>query len=395
MRQQAAEARLAQEKADSELACKLQQQFGNQPSAPSSSNTNGHPSAFDRMLGVHNSSSNRSIGSSQTPRGSQSSQHDSSAGPSSSAQPVSRVKPEQQSYRDPLPGTFPVDSDDSDIEVISPSDFTDNGRARNPPQHMPPSSSEYAPGFSQYFQPSLPTTEAARLAAVRHRFDVSNPNTMSDPSFQQRRVFGQNYTLPAPAAMNMNRGFGGSRDYNTPGRPGYLYNGALPGSFPNASPGFSNYLGHAGPSVGSLFNRDPLSLIISRSSTYNYDTMTDSLGNPLDSRAMEIHDYINDPRKTAEEIKDLLENIRPDVEIPKEDREGTPDGLKYPLYEHQKLSLTWLKAMEEGTNKGGILADDMGLGKTISALALMLSRPSDDRARKVCITQYYIQNILI
>jgi SNF2 family DNA or RNA helicase len=39
--------------------------------------------------------------------------------------------------------------------------------------------------------------------------------------------------------------------------------------------------------------------------------------------------------------------------------------------------------MEEGTNKGGILADDMGLGKTISALALMLSRPSTDRLRKV------------
>jgi SNF2 family DNA or RNA helicase len=40
--------------------------------------------------------------------------------------------------------------------------------------------------------------------------------------------------------------------------------------------------------------------------------------------------------------------------------------------------------MEEGTNKGGILADDMGLGKTISALALMLSRPSTDPVRKVC-----------
>jgi SNF2 family DNA or RNA helicase len=40
--------------------------------------------------------------------------------------------------------------------------------------------------------------------------------------------------------------------------------------------------------------------------------------------------------------------------------------------------------MEEGTNKGGILADDMGLGKTISTLALMLSRPSTDRLRKVC-----------
>jgi SNF2 family DNA or RNA helicase len=39
--------------------------------------------------------------------------------------------------------------------------------------------------------------------------------------------------------------------------------------------------------------------------------------------------------------------------------------------------------MEEGTNKGGILADDMGLGKTISALALILTRKSENIARKV------------
>ncbi|QSZ37141.1 hypothetical protein DSL72_009235 [Monilinia vaccinii-corymbosi] len=91
---------------------------------------------------------------------------------------------------------------------------------------------------------------------------------------------------------------------------------------------------------------------------------------------------MNDPRKTEKEIKDLLENIKADIEIPLEDREGTPEGLKYPLYEHQKIALTWLKQMEEGTNKGGILADDMGLGKTISTLALLLARPSADRSCK-------------
>ena len=35
-----------------------------------------------------------------------------------------------------------------------------------------------------------------------------------------------------------------------------------------------------------------------------------------------------------------------------------------------------MKKMEEGSNKGGILADDMGLGKTVQSIALMLSRPS-------------------
>lgn len=100
----------------------------------------------------------------------------------------------------------------------------------------------------------------------------------------------------------------------------------------------------------------------------------------------EIHRYIDhirhDPTKSLDEIKTLMENIRPDMEIPPEDREGTPPEMTYPLMEHQKLGLAWLKSMEEGSNKGGILADDMGLGKTIQALALMVSRKSTNEARK-------------
>ena len=71
-------------------------------------------------------------------------------------------------------------------------------------------------------------------------------------------------------------------------------------------------------------------------------------------------DYLlNDPTRTKEDIEALLSNIRPDEELPPEMRLDTPDAMKRPLMEHQKLGLTWLKAQEEGSHKGGILADDV------------------------------------
>ncbi|KAL2845658.1 SNF2 family N-terminal domain-containing protein [Aspergillus pseudoustus] len=106
-------------------------------------------------------------------------------------------------------------------------------------------------------------------------------------------------------------------------------------------------------------------------------------GQPLSARDIEnLYEYGTDSKQLNEEIKQLLETIRPDIEIPVENREGTPDALKCTLLEHQKLGLAWMKSKEECDQKGGILADDMGLGKTIQAISLMVSRPSSDSERK-------------
>ena len=78
-----------------------------------------------------------------------------------------------------------------------------------------------------------------------------------------------------------------------------------------------------------------------------------------------------------------LANFRPAMDISKDARSETPEGLKKSLYRHQELALAWMEQMEVGTTKGGILADDLGLGKTISILALILSRRSDS-CLKVC-----------
>lgn len=78
-------------------------------------------------------------------------------------------------------------------------------------------------------------------------------------------------------------------------------------------------------SLGNNYNANP-------SSQSTSDPMSDIFTRPLYGRMGDQYDYImNDPRKTNDEIKALLENIRPDAELPAEDREGTPDGLVYPL----------------------------------------------------------------
>ncbi len=312
-----------------------------------------------------------------------------------------------------MPGTFQEsDSSDSDIEIISASAFNANGRHTSfrGQNALPSALSSACPVHTYdgapYAQPGLQphnlfsdaSDAAGRAALSRMQIQQRSDAFMLE---KQRQLLGgtsqagfnapyagarSGYSLPLPPAMK-NRPSGFSVYSQQLGASGSSV-------YPN-SPSFGMIPGSAGPSgPRSILNQDPLSQLIFQTSAYNVGSMVDIHGNPIDTtmsqldnalngRLAEISDYVHNPRRTAEEIQDLLENIRPDVEIPKEDREGTPDGLKYALYEHQKLALTWLKQMEEGTNKGGILADDMGLGKTISALALILSRPSEDRRRKV------------
>jgi SNF2 family DNA or RNA helicase len=118
---------------------------------------------------------------------------------------------------------------------------------------------------------------------------------------------------------------------------------------------------------------------------FDYSNGVDIYGKPLPNRLTHFlldNDY--ESPVTAKELDDLLKNIRPDIDIPEHNRGVGPPGLRHPLYRHQEVALNWMKQMEEGTNKGGILADDMGLGKTISTLALMLDNQAHSRPKASC-----------
>lgn len=224
------------------------------------------------------------------------------------------------------------------------------------------------------------------------RFDLSNQDASAD--LYSSGSFVNHYQSPA--------GYGGTSVYNN--------TSAWPGSVGSLQPyqslnqGYGGYPGVAPPYDTSLYgygrtgtSSNP-QVILDNDFNFNelpnQDIVQNNLHgfsiNPDDPNNRELLErytdrvnYLtNDPTRTSAEIKSLLENIRPDEDLPVENREGTPNEMTYPLMEHQKLGLAWMKNMEEGSNKGGILADDMGLGKTIQALALMVSRRSTDQKRK-------------
>ena len=156
--------------------------------------------------------------------------------------------------------------------------------------------------------------------------------------------------------------------------------------------GRSGHLVRPPPSYvpGSFSSPSALSDIIGRTNRYDMTHGVDGGGNPLPAHIREWmqdpdHDpyaaLLQGPQLDAQELENLLSNISSDMDLPKAGLGEAPAGLKRPLYPHQDIALAWMKKMEAGTNKGGILADDMGLGKTISTLALLLARPATTRPK--------------
>lgn len=139
---------------------------------------------------------------------------------------------------------------------------------------------------------------------------------------------------------------------------------------------------YARPNPGGTGGPGGLSSIINRTNRFDFANGLDDQGLPLPEHlASFMHNAAFDSRISDQELRDLLDTITPDMEIPLEERSATVPGLAPNLYHHQELALKWMTRLEEGKNKGGILADDMGLGKTISTLSLMLTRQATSRPK--------------
>jgi SNF2 family DNA or RNA helicase len=286
---------------------------------------------------------------------------------------VPHFTPQQQSQRArerPPIVDLTGDASDEELSEIPSSTFTPSRRSNVPA----PTRSLYGPPYSQVQYPPgyIPKTPYNRYQSIPGAFPT-------DPmAFKGQPAYGSpNPVTFKPELQN--------QVYGYPSNP-------VPSAYMPRPP---HAMGSTPRGLGDRLAE--LQGLISGSSSRPYSLYEDDDDDEgleyTGSRVVESHAYAgfeemyrrrfdqiqeHNPAKTQEEISDLLNNIRPDEDVPDELLVPTPEAMTIRLHKYQEAGLTWLQKCEEGTNKGGILADDMGLGKTIQMLSLLVTRKSED-----------------
>jgi SNF2 family DNA or RNA helicase len=261
---------------------------------------------------------------------------------------------------------------DSELEEIDVEQFITASRRRAPNRPAMQQQAVQPPVYAMPGQYPVNGYGQTALQQMPHPFMTSNGvhGTSQYYGLQPQHAFG--FMPNDPTSVGVRRAM--------------MNNMTMPGTFPGGAtlPGQSSYAVNVPgrPSISRPFQPSPSPYNPNMSQSRVPSNVVDLSADSDDDGLGEYGFLRNDPSRSAEEIKELIEHIATGADLSPEVREGTPDSMKFPLMEHQKIGLTWMKEKENAAAKGGILADDMGLGKTIQAIALMVSHPSEDRARK-------------
>ena len=339
--------------------------------------SSSRPSAFDRMSGIRPqpASSSSGIASSSMPslgrassslstthnenlRGVQLSEPkylSSSIKNGLSSSSTSLPHPRTGSSSRPMPGAFQKssDSDDSDIEIISATEFHYN--SRSPSARLPAarqneqSATNSALRMAAYGTKAVPSWMSGKWPAQDPNSASSSMNSHSPNSpfsngtgVSTTSIYASNHLARHQAIGNDQYGPGSSIPAGYSRNPGYNMNNPGPGlgnGLHNLNGRLFGNMNQFGPpsipgaGINNGFMRPPFP-----GGSFE-DVMYGPQHGAFNERMNEQLDYImNDPRKTNDEIKALIENIRPDEDLPAENREGTPEGLRYPLVCSHSLS---------------------------------------------------------
>lgn len=248
---------------------------------------------------------------------------------------LSEATPKKRKLEELLDDAWLIsDDDEDDLKVIPKHD----GYAVPSPQVK---NESYHRSQSHHNSAVRPTSNGS----IHEPILVENDDPVAGPSRSQHNtVPSQSY-----AAQHL---FG---NYVDPAQP---WLGTLPNQDTKTWNNYAAYMASAQALVQSFnpaFNYLANMVMPNHTPTYN----PYAASNLQHSRFNQYQEAYSQQSISEEDLKNLLDNIK-DIDIPADQREGNPVGLTKTLLEHQKVGLTWLRGIEEGTNKGGILADAMG-----------------------------------
>ncbi|KIW70595.1 hypothetical protein PV04_02851 [Phialophora macrospora] len=248
------------------------------------------------------------------------------------------------------------------------------GMTTEPTQPTLPYRSDYTQSFLRAngsFVKSEPSSSTSRSTGIK----ADPANAYVSPS----RLLENPTTLGVPVKHEQP----GRVPFNVKHEPGMGPSLSVPGAFPGALPQNQSYDSLGGLSVyNSQGGAGPGPDSLDRYARPHGQLDPDSESGALPMAFERSLDGSREHAQTQAELRQLLQHIRPDEELTADQMPEQPQGLKVSLMPHQLSGLAWMKRMEEGTNKGGILADDMGLGKTLQSIALMLERPPPENKHR-------------
>jgi len=391
--EEAARKRRERERMDEQLAMNLSQGHAYSPTAAGPS----RPSPLAMNLSPSHAYSPTAAGPSrpspsvQAPRSYDPRSHAPIFNPSYGrpAPPTAPAKPERVSTPSQysMPGSYPSAGPSSNYAAVKPEPMEVTGASRNGPalsglrrEVIDLTDDDPTPSRAR---PQNPYNDFLQRQANDIRQEARNFSTSPSDIFRMREE-GQRF--------GPDRGFVYGTQPST--APGTMYSPARPTYNPLASiyqPYPGQGMGAMGTQARSQINR----VIGGAGRTLNgvYDQLSEisnlvgatGLETRLSNNFEDVKPY-SDPygfddrsaEEVAEDLKNILDNIRPDDDTPIDERDVEIEGMTVSLKPYQNVGLTWLQTAENGTNKGGILADDMGLGKTVQAIALVATHRSED-----------------
>ncbi|KAJ3085528.1 hypothetical protein HK102_014080 [Quaeritorhiza haematococci] len=225
--------------------------------------------------------------------------------------------------------------------------------------------------YGQYAAPSSASLNNVHQSQSGKNAALSNPSSFYNPYQHPGSSSSASYQAlrpPPPQVYNLDDDF---PSYSTPTKSN------------SEAPGFKTEYSPTGKPTKPNFQPPPPRPTSRPADPYYGASSSNSSYPTLPPPSRDSYEAPLSAEEMKSQLRNLLQNVEHTENVKRpEERLATPPEMRVQLLPHQQIGVEWMVKMEQGTNRGGIMADDMGLGKTVQSIATMiLNRPQNPQEK--------------